>query len=127
MAAVLVVVALAALALAAFLVVVTVALARRASRLHRRRFYPDVSVVGFFHPYCNAGGGGERVLWTAVQAVQARYPRARCVVYTGDLDVTAADILARTQVGLSSRFPFSLLAMGAEPGRGRGLVRSGST
>ena len=23
--------------------------------------------VGFFHPYCNAGGGGERVLWQAVR------------------------------------------------------------
>lgn len=27
-------------------------------------------VVGIFHPYCNAGGGGERVLWAAVQAIQ---------------------------------------------------------
>ena len=30
--------------------------------------------VAFFHPYCNAGGGGERVLWCAVRAVQTRYP-----------------------------------------------------
>ena len=30
-------------------------------------------VVGFFHPYCNAGGGGERVLWTAVRAIQNKY------------------------------------------------------
>lgn len=29
-------------------------------------------VIGFFHPYCNAGGGGERVLWIAVQALQTR-------------------------------------------------------
>jgi len=29
-------------------------------------------LVGFFHPYCNAGGGGERVLWMAVQALQTR-------------------------------------------------------
>lgn len=29
-------------------------------------------VVGFFHPYCNAGGGGERVLWTAIRALQNR-------------------------------------------------------
>jgi len=29
-------------------------------------------LVGFFHPYCNAGGGGERVLWIAVQALQRR-------------------------------------------------------
>lgn len=31
------------------------------------------TVVGIFHPYCNAGGGGERVLWTAVQAIQNKY------------------------------------------------------
>ena len=30
-------------------------------------------VVGFFHPYCNAGGGGERVLWIAIRALQLRY------------------------------------------------------
>ena len=29
-------------------------------------------VIGFFHPYCNAGGGGERVLWTAIRALQNR-------------------------------------------------------
>jgi alpha-1,2-mannosyltransferase len=28
----------------------------------------DVFVIGFFHPYCSAGGGGERVLWKAIQA-----------------------------------------------------------
>lgn len=28
--------------------------------------------VGFFHPYCNAGGGGERVLWIAIRAIQKR-------------------------------------------------------
>ena len=26
-------------------------------------------VIGIFHPYCSAGGGGERVLWKAVQAL----------------------------------------------------------
>jgi len=31
------------------------------------------TVVGIFHPYCNAGGGGERVLWAAVQAIQNKY------------------------------------------------------
>lgn len=33
------------------------------------------TVVGIFHPYCNAGGGGERVLWAAVQAIQNKYTR----------------------------------------------------
>jgi hypothetical protein len=26
-------------------------------------------VIGFFHPYCSAGGGGERVLWKFIQAL----------------------------------------------------------
>ena len=30
-------------------------------------------IVAFFHPYCNAGGGGERVLWVAIKALQQRY------------------------------------------------------
>uniref|UniRef100_U6CMX0 GDP-Man:Man(3)GlcNAc(2)-PP-Dol alpha-1,2-mannosyltransferase n=1 Tax=Neovison vison TaxID=452646 RepID=U6CMX0_NEOVI len=29
-------------------------------------------VVAFFHPYCNAGGGGERVLWCALRALQKK-------------------------------------------------------
>ena len=28
-----------------------------------------VYIVGFFHPRCSSGGGGERVLWKAVQAI----------------------------------------------------------
>lgn len=41
-------------------------------------------VVGFFHPYCNAGGGGERVLWQSICALQSRYTFIRCIIYTGD-------------------------------------------
>lgn len=29
--------------------------------------------VGVFHPYCNAGGGGERVLWCAIRALQKKW------------------------------------------------------
>jgi alpha-1,2-mannosyltransferase len=31
--------------------------------------------VGIFHPYCNAGGGGERVLWCAIRALQEKCVR----------------------------------------------------
>ncbi|MCJ1403483.1 asparagine-linked glycosylation protein [Xylographa trunciseda] len=44
--------------------------------------------IGFFHPFCNAAGGGERVLWAAIKATQERYPKAACIVYTGDIDLT---------------------------------------
>lgn len=55
-------------------------------------------IIGFFHPFCNAGGGGERVLWAAIRATQLRYPNAISVVYTGDHDVTKEQMLKRVQV-----------------------------
>ncbi|KAK2047414.1 glycosyl transferase group 1 [Colletotrichum somersetense] len=54
-------------------------------------------VVGFFHPFCNAGGGGERVLWAAIKTTQERYPKALCVVYTGDHEVNKQAMLARVK------------------------------
>lgn len=57
-------------------------------------------IVGFLHPFCNAGGGGERVLWAAVRATQQRWPKATCVVYTGDHDVTKEKMLERVEVRL---------------------------
>lgn len=59
----------------------------------RKKFEGEQPSWGFFHPYCNAGGGGERVLWAAVRAVQQKYPDHHCVVYTGDVDVRGEDIL----------------------------------
>ena len=61
-------------------------------------------VVGFFHPYCAAGGGGERVLWHSIQALQRRYSFIRCVVYTGDVTMTPQEILNTVQ----SRFQLQL-------------------
>ena len=40
-------------------------LALRISRKNQER------VIGFFHPYCEGMGGGERVLWCAVTAILA--------------------------------------------------------
>lgn len=52
--------------------------------------------VGFFHPYSNDGGGGERVLWCAIRAIQAEDPNLTCVIYTGD-DATPESLAARAQ------------------------------
>ena len=46
----------------------------------------------------NAGGGGERVLWAAIRSTQKRWPKAKCIVYTGDHEVDKAAILARVEV-----------------------------
>lgn len=43
------------------------------SRRNARRARDGCPTVAFFHPYCNAGGGGERVLWCAIRALQNRY------------------------------------------------------
>ncbi|MCJ1308429.1 asparagine-linked glycosylation protein [Agyrium rufum] len=75
---------------------------RRAGDTVRNRDWKGF--VGFFHPFCNAGGGGERVLWAAVKSTQQRWPNAVCVVYTGDHDATKAVILERVQ----SRFNINL-------------------
>ncbi|KAL1934894.1 hypothetical protein VTP01DRAFT_7076 [Rhizomucor pusillus] len=60
--------------------------------------------LGFFHPYCNAGGGGERVLWTAIRDVQKEFPHVVCVVYTGDIDASKEQILFKVK----SRFNIEL-------------------
>lgn len=41
-------------------------------RIKKRRSSDQKTHVALFHPYCNAGGGGERVLWIAVQAILKR-------------------------------------------------------
>lgn len=43
-------------------------LARKKESMSKR--HGNVVHVAFFHPYCNAGGGGERVLWCAIRALQ---------------------------------------------------------
>ncbi|RYP69454.1 hypothetical protein DL771_006106 [Monosporascus sp. 5C6A] len=68
---------------------------------------PDASdsewdgIIGFFHPFCNAGGGGERVLWAAIRATQRRWPKAKIVVYTGDHNVSKEKMLDRVQNSFS--------------------------
>ncbi|KAJ8665191.1 hypothetical protein QAD02_006853 [Eretmocerus hayati] len=49
--------------------------------------------VGIFHPYCNAGAGGERVLWAAIRALQSNYENVHIYIYTGDLDYDRETIL----------------------------------
>ncbi|XP_068205696.1 GDP-Man:Man(3)GlcNAc(2)-PP-Dol alpha-1,2-mannosyltransferase-like [Palaemon carinicauda] len=61
--------------------------------------------VAFFHPYCNAGGGGERVLWCAIRAIQRKYPKVKCYIYTGDTDATPQEILQKAQQRFNITLP----------------------
>ncbi|XP_054156104.1 GDP-Man:Man(3)GlcNAc(2)-PP-Dol alpha-1,2-mannosyltransferase-like [Oppia nitens] len=57
----------------------------------------DETIVAFFHPFCNSGGGGERVLWVALRALRDKYPDCHYVVYTGDVEAKPEEILAKAR------------------------------
>lgn len=82
-------------------------------KLQRKQFVNDLVpefrttpriLYGFFHPYCNAGGGGEKVLWKAVQSTLERNQGNIALIYTGDTDSTPQEIL--NNVG--KRFDYEL-------------------
>ncbi len=56
---------------------------RKNSLRKRYNAQQDSKIVGFFHPFCNARGGGERVLWCAVKAIQEKWPNSLIVIYSG--------------------------------------------
>ncbi|XP_052796296.1 GDP-Man:Man(3)GlcNAc(2)-PP-Dol alpha-1,2-mannosyltransferase-like isoform X2 [Mya arenaria] len=76
--------------------------------LKRDRGWEKKTVVGFFHPYCNAGGGGERVLWVAIRSLQLSHPDVQCIVYTGDCDATSQEILAKADQRFNITLPKSI-------------------
>ena len=65
-------------------------------------------MVGFFHPYCAGGGGGERVLWRAVHSISRLSKELdrplHVLIYTGDIGTTPEDILS----GVSRQFDISI-------------------
>ena len=46
----------------------------------------------------NAGGGGERVLWTAIALMQRTEPDVVSVVYSGDVDASKDEIIQKVKV-----------------------------
>ncbi|XVF84052.1 hypothetical protein PTKIN_Ptkin16aG0543600 [Pterospermum kingtungense] len=72
--------------------------------LNRRR--NKRRAVGFFHPYTNDGGGGERVLWCAVKSIQEQSPDLDSVIFTGDHDASSQSLMSRA----TDRFGVHLLS-----------------
>ncbi|KAK6458144.1 protein required for asparagine-linked oligosaccharide assembly [Scheffersomyces xylosifermentans] len=54
-------------------------------------------LYGFFHPYANNGGGGERVLWQAVKATLDANEKNIAVVYTTNTDAEPLQILRKAE------------------------------
>jgi alpha-1,2-mannosyltransferase len=61
----------------AALIFICVVLTRISYHLEMRRQRTtngkNVKIIGFFHPNCDCGAGGEMVLWTAIKALQGAY------------------------------------------------------
>jgi alpha-1,2-mannosyltransferase len=52
------------------------------SQLFRLGINENAQVLVIFHPFCDNGGGGERVLWMGIQALQKRFPAMIIAIYT---------------------------------------------
>lgn len=67
--------------------------------INKKNLYKRKNItVGIFHPYCNAGGGGERVLWKSIEAIQEKYhDTVNIVVYTGDIDIQPEKMLKKVK------------------------------
>ena len=69
----------------------------------RRR--PRTFTLGFFHPYADAGGGGERVLWHSMDAILSRNRSMKCLVWTGERDRTKDQILDKVKARFGLDLP----------------------
>lgn len=65
------------------------------------------TVIGIFHPYANHGGGGERVLWLMISALLNEEKignKIQINVYTGDIHLTRATLIANAEVSYHHKF-----------------------
>jgi hypothetical protein len=59
----------------------------KSSKLRRQQTKGNKKVIAFFHPYCSAGGGGERVLWKIIEVLGGLYEQGfalEVIIYTVD-------------------------------------------
>lgn len=60
----------------------------------------DLTPICFFHPFHDTGGGGERVLWTAIDASLDRFPNP-VILYSADsIDLDSLDAKVLDQFGV---------------------------
>jgi hypothetical protein len=83
----------------AFLCISTIAICRIYSWIYLR-YFVSLRTVGFFHPFCNSGGGGERVLWLSILSLEqlSLSSPLHCLIYSGDTNVESREILNRAHV-----------------------------
>ncbi|KAI8812706.1 hypothetical protein BJ742DRAFT_549976 [Cladochytrium replicatum] len=55
------------------------------------------ATLGFFHPFCDGGGGGERVLWTAINAIHQEHENVKSVIYVREGIEKVDDVLRKVK------------------------------
>uniref|UniRef100_A0A5K3EPE8 ALG11_N domain-containing protein n=1 Tax=Mesocestoides corti TaxID=53468 RepID=A0A5K3EPE8_MESCO len=63
-------------------------LKKQLSRQHKLSSNPIL--LSFFHPYCNSGGGGERVLWVGISTLLQHHQNLLIFIYTNDSECLKA-------------------------------------
>lgn len=71
---------------------------RRQARFRTRNLDPGSVSYAFFHPDALSGGGGERVLWQAVAAMQAKWPAGRIIIYIRSHTLSGEAVAAKIKV-----------------------------
>ncbi|VDM05551.1 unnamed protein product [Schistocephalus solidus] len=86
-----------AISLTLFLMGKRILIRRKLSDAHR--IHKNCVILAFFHPYCNSGGGGERVLWTGISAILQRYFSypSHCLTFSLLVDILKLKALSRIQ------------------------------
>jgi len=51
--------------------------------------------IAFFHPFCYSGGGGERVLWVAIDTILRKYENFNVTIYVKKNEFSKTDILEK--------------------------------
>jgi len=51
--------------------------------------------IAFFHPFCYSGGGGEKVLWTAIDTILRNYKNFEVTIYMKQTELTKKEILEK--------------------------------
>ncbi|KRZ10928.1 GDP-Man:Man(3)GlcNAc(2)-PP-Dol alpha-1,2-mannosyltransferase, partial [Trichinella zimbabwensis] len=64
--------------------------------------------IAFFHPYCNSGGGGERVLWCAIKALE-KFENVEFIIYSDDYECSDENILKNVEKRFGLSFTSSTI------------------
>lgn len=74
---------------------------RQYTKLHGIRNPKEKLVIGFFHPFCHSGGGGERVLWCFIHVLLHQMntkQKLKLIIYTSDVATSSIqEILQRVK------------------------------